>query len=701
MKKIFFFLKIIAIFLLTINVFSAKAQQKTAINNKLSIKVIGKYTGDSVILRWVPTSTSLWQEMVKAGFMVERAVVIKKDTFFTKPNFVKVSKTPIKALPLPQWEPLMKIDKQHAAIAAQALYGKDFMTGASTMASATDRFAEQKGRWSFAMLAADQSSVVAKALGLRFSEGKLEKDKSYIYRVYSLIDKSLGKSDTTAIYIQANDIEPLPSAPAVSSVGLEKSVFLTWDTDAKYSGYWVERSEDKGKTFKALHKSPLVNLTKDTLRENINSLTYLDSLKENYKPFMYRVVGITAYAERGKPSENVTQMGRDRTPPISAIITEVTQVNNDAFLVKWEKSVKEADFKGYILEKSDKYLGPFTPVQKELFPKNTTQFLDKKMNFYAQNFYRISAVDTAGNSNPSFVVNGVVIDTIAPKAPIGLTGTVSKKGVVKLHWHAGKEPDIKGYRVYFANASDHNFSNLTGYVLQDTVFYDTISIKTLTKEVFYKIVAVDMHSNHSDYSKAFMLKRPDIIAPVAPLFENSVVTETEVKMTWVKSESDDVIKQILYKKPKDATKWEEVKVFSPDVETYIFKGLPPKIDIEFTIVAFDDIGNRSLNAIPIVVTAYESNFKAVNFNLKANYVKEKQEIQLSWTAPVDKKLQYFVISRAEGQKPMTSYKSFQAGTSVFADANINPQNVYRYSIRAIYTDGRETEASEELNMNLK
>jgi uncharacterized protein len=701
MKKTFFSIKIIAFCLLTSIAFLAKAQQKTLINNKLAIKVIGKYTGDSVILRWVPTSTTRWQEMVKAGFVVERAVLIKKDTFFTKLNFVKMSKTPIKALPLPSWEPLVKIDKRNAGIAAQALYGKDFMSGAANMSKATDMYAEQQGRWSFAMLAADQSSMVAKALGLRFSEGKLEKDKSYVYRVYSLIDKSIGQSDTTAIYIQGNDIEPLPNAPVLNSVGLEKSVFLTWETDVKYSGYFVERSEDKGKTFKPLHLNPLVNLTRDTLHESISSLTFLDSLKENYKPYMYRVVGVTSYAERGKPSENITQMGRDRTPPSAAIITEVTQVNNNAFIVNWKKEIKEADFKGFMVEKSDKYAGPFTSVQKELFPKNATQYLDKKMDFYGQNFYRVSAVDTAGNISQSFVANGVVIDTIAPNAPLGLTGTVDKKGIVKLHWHIGKEPDLKGYRVYFANADHHNFSNLTGYVLQDTVFYDTISIKTLTKEIFYKIVAVDMHSNHSDYSKAFMLKRPDVIPPVAPLFENSVVTETEVKMTWIQSASDDVVKQVLYKKLKTATKWEEITTLKPDVENYIFKGLPPKLDVEFTVVAFDEVGNRSLNAIPIIVTAYESNYKAVNFSLKANYVKEKQQVELSWTAPMDKKLDYFVISRAEGQNSITSYKSLKVGTTTFLDTNINQQSIYRYSIRAVYTDGRETEASEELNLSLK
>ncbi len=43
----------------------------------------------------------------------------------------------------------------------------------------------------------------------------------------------------------------------------------------------------------------------------------------------------------------------------------------------------------------------------------------------------------------------------------------------------------------------------------------------------------------------------------------------------------------------------------------------------------------------------------------------------------------------------------KAGTNAFSDANINPQNVYKYTIRAVFTDGRETEASEELNMSLK
>ena len=85
-----------------------------------------------------------------------------------------------------------------------------------------------------------------------------------------------------------------------------------------------------------------------------------------------------------------------------------------------------------------------------------------------------------------------------PAAPVGLKGRIEKTGLVYLSWDANKEDDVKGYKVYFANAADHVFTQITTEPDSLNNFVDSITLKTLTKDIWYKIAAVDYNNNHSD-----------------------------------------------------------------------------------------------------------------------------------------------------------------------------------------------------------
>ena len=60
-----------------------------------------------------------------------------------------------------------------------------------------------------------------------------------------------------------------------------------------------------------------------------------------------------------------------------------------------------------------------------------------------------------------------------------------------------------------------------------------------------KLSAFDENRNASKYSDALELKRPDKVPPVAPLFNDFLVSDTSVVLHWVTSSSDDVTSPIL------------------------------------------------------------------------------------------------------------------------------------------------------------
>src|SRR5690606_38657836 len=121
--------------------------------------------------------------------------------------------------------------------------------------------------------------------------------------------------------------------------------------------------------------------------------------------------------------------------------------------------------------------------------------------------------------------------------PTGLTGKIDTNGIVTLRWAMGREPDLMGYRVFMANAPDHEFTNLSPAPFADTTWTDTITLKTLTKRICYKVVAVDRNFNHSAMSAMLTLTKPDIIPPVAPVFSGYSVTDGTVMLKFVPSSS--------------------------------------------------------------------------------------------------------------------------------------------------------------------
>ena len=222
-------------------------------------------------------------------------------------------------------------------------------------------------------------------------------------------------------------------------------------------------------------------------------------MARNYVPYRYRVLGITPFGELSTDAPIITAMGRDRTPPVPVHLTEVKD-EKGKLVVHWEQPTQDADLKGYRVEKAPTAKSDHHALHTGLLPKNTFSFTDTSTYLIGENHYRVASVDTAGNVSYSNAGYGSLIDSVPPAPPIHISGTIDTTGLATLHWPLGKEQDIMGYRVFFANAPDHAFNNLTPYPIADTVFHDTVQIKTLTKRIYYRVVAVDRNYNHSEFS---------------------------------------------------------------------------------------------------------------------------------------------------------------------------------------------------------
>jgi fibronectin type 3 domain-containing protein len=653
------------------------------------INVQAKYFGDSIVLRWAPETPGAWREVNKSGFIISRTTLDENGSF-DPATFQPLNAEPLKPWPLEKWASIASQNSKDdfAKIAAQALYGKAFVPSQGFIGQA-DEFAT---RFSFAMLAADISPNTSRALGLRFVDRKIEKGKTYIYRVISRADSSRYRIYPGVFVVTADQVQPVPKVAVHEIKEKENLIELHWLReihDRHFSAYYIERSDDNGKTFHRLTRTPFIHPVSEKNPAKNKDIVYLDSLPQNYKAYHYRVVGITSFGELSPVSDVIKGMGKDKTPPQPPQNVKAKHAGGTRVSITWDYPKSSKDIRGFLIGKGNDPSKQFVPLVTEPLSARTRSYVDENADVMRSNYYIVAAVDTAGNASVSLAQYAMIIDSIPPAPPTGLSGAIDSAGHVTLSWKLGPEQDIQGYLVFFANKADHEFAQLTSGPLQDTVYRDTIQIKTLTKHIYYRVVAIDYNSNYSAFSQILELKRPDVVPPSQAVMDGYKVALKGIELEWVPSSSEDLAKTVLYRWEDDSRKWKEIAAFdAKDKRNHYLDTVGMKSGklYSYSLVSFDEDGLASKRSVPVKIKFMDfSKREAVN-NLQALPNTDSKDITVSWNYPVKGEYR-FIIYRAVNGSGFTSYKTFGGTVNSFRDTEVKKGSAYEYSVGVIYKDG--------------
>ncbi len=695
---------LLLLFLLSgLSVFAQTDSDSVSRPFEAEISLIGKSHGDNVVLRWAPSTPGAWSYLNKVGYVIERTT-FSSEADFDPSSYQRLSDSPILPLALEEWEAVVNDggDQALSAIAAQALYGEGFNTEGAKIFDIADEYIN---RYSFSLLAADLSSITAEALGLRFVDRSVQKDQHYIYRVFPSLPSANYKIDTAYLVIQ-NVISPPIQAPVISEAyGSELQVRLSWDKimhESLFSAYIVERSDNEGASFEALHEIPFINPESDNINGQLNVFQYTDSVPRNYDPYSYRLIGLTPFGEKSPPSEVVVEMGRDRTPPPSPLNVNARQIGPGNVEITWEMPNPPPDLDAFYIGRGDDLDKNFQPIHEEEIPKDSTSFIDYNSDRMSGNYYVVAAVDTAGNGSISMVSYASVLDSIPPSAPLGLIGEIDSTGLVTLQWELGSEEDLAGYMVYFTNSADHVYSTVNSAPYADTIYTDTIQIKTLTKKIYYKIKAVDTRWNYSDYSEVLELTRPDIIPPTSPVFTSYKIVDEGVRLEWIPSSSNDVIGYELeiYTNGELKRKVSVEKRDSLSLYTYVDKKLEPGNVYTYVAITIDESGLRSEPSASLSVKSVDYKPKEAIEDLSASINEAERFVQLNWSYADDGKVSRYLLFRAVDGNSFVTYKSLPVGDNSFKDNMIRDGIKYEYTIKAVYKTGKQTPFSNIVSAGL-
>ena len=685
---------IIIITVLTISNHSI-AQEKTdstAIVTHRKIALKAKNTGKKIILRWAPDSPGTWHISNSKGYMIERMSYKKDDDFFSK-GYQLLTPDTLKPWVLEKWEAIANkaSGDKYAAIAAQAIHGKRNLADIeNNNASFLQKANELNNLYGFTMLAAEFSRNAALASALRYEDTDIDPNMEYIYRIYSNGSKEHYKIDTAYVQISGKDITKIPVPVIQKVIEAEKAITLKWDRvyTEDFSAWYIEKSKDNGKTFLRLNTDPYIHSVKN--KEFNSSIVYIDSINQLYKKYQYRIIGINTFAELSKHSPIVKAMGRDRTPPPTPYNVKAEQVEENNLKITWDAEVVP-DLKGFYITKSIGVGSKEELITKDLLSKDTRSYKDKYYDQLQNNWYQIYAIDTAGNAIVSYPTFGSVRDDYAPEKPKKIEGKIDTLGVVNIKWKLGKEKDLFGYHVYMANAKDHVFSRMTPKPIRDTVFIDTITLKVLTEEIYYKIKAVDIKGNVSENSELLTLKKPDIVPPTAPVFNNYIVLKEGVKLSWAPSTSHDIQTHYLYRKEIKASQWELIyrtdKV--KDQDSFLDNTAEAGKKYNYKLVAEDDDGLQTDGIYAITLTAIDFSVPTPVNSFNVSLKKEQKQAILKWNYP--KKGDFiYILYRAINGGGFNIIKTLDSSQTQYIDKTIKYKISYEYAIQVQYSESKKS-----------
>lgn len=659
------------------------------------INLIARTDSDSIVLRWAPSKSGGWVVANQIGYIIERAKLDQNNPI-EKKDYKRLVNDVIKPLSLDDWKQQTDESNMFSAIAAQALYGKLFnpqplnSANMSVLKNAAD---ELSNRYSFSLFAADNDAFTAKALGLRFVDTDIEKGAKYVYKIYLAEKTDQYTFDTTYLVVDAKPNQKLLSPVGLAFESGDGSIKLTWEDKAEqsYSGYYVFRSEDNGKTFQRMNTMPIVTIT-PTNANTLAKPSFRDTLTQNYKTYIYQVKGISPFAEFSEAAE-IKAFSKDLKAPNAPLVDKPEQISTTKIKLSWKMENTPSDIQGFIVSRSNNSLHNYRLLTIDPLPKNTFSFIDDMGGEY-EAYYTIAAVDTAGNMAFSLPVMASRIDSIPPAIPSGLTGVISKSGVVTLTWNKGNEKNLKGYRVLMANDPTHDFIQLTGQIHTDTVFVDSISLQTLTKKVYYRIAAVNNRYQHSEMTDILELKRPDVIAPVEAVFNDVLVSDTSVSLKWYASTSEDAKMQVLLRKNMNEDNWIAIDTLDIKESSYIDNNVDQKTVYQYTIVTFDDSGLKSDPSVPVKARPYDIGKRKAVENLLANYNAGNNTVTVSWNYDSDVKERFwYVVYKSKKGGEFKEYKALKSSEYQFVDGSLS-QGVTEYGVVVMTSAGGESEMSK-------
>lgn len=570
------------------------------------INLIGYYDGNGIWLRWDVSDVKTWELAKQNGFTLVREIIGNTEENFSVEKRIESRKELfLNQLPksYQEWENIYS-DKK---IAARELIYSDtiggfHISGDSVSMKDAIRYNElQENKLDMCITLASQDFEIAQAMSLGFLDESVEPNLIIRYIVKIGNNVKYSEIEPGILDIKTDVKFDFPIID-LQGYGTDSTAVLKWklqNISEYYNSYTIERRTENT-DFITVNKAPFVYWSQ-TEAEPLFAY-YTDKLFDNKTEYIYRVAGNNYFGKRGPFSDTIHIIGKPSKLNMTVGFDSVNEIQNGGVILKWNDDTNHMNpfldkVKGYNLYKADEVNGKYIKLNTQLLPTSVKSYIDYQP--FSSTYYALECFDKNGYQYLSYPHFIQVSDSIPPLAPTGLFGTVDFNGKVTLGWNKNSEPDVLGYRVYYSNIPDSSSFVQQTSVSIDTTFYTfNIDPNYEIDSIYIKIKAEDWRSNYSEYSAILALVRPDHIGPSNPVLLSAIGKPDGIHLKCLFSESKDVQKHLLMRKPDIGPGWEIIKtILKKDIDSIgnliIDTTQLIKQYYQYRLIAYDDVDNAS------------------------------------------------------------------------------------------------------------
>ena len=699
-----------------------------ATEHRYSVFVNSRSYDDYIYVRWAPDEYVPWRILNYWGYDVVRIYEgkneIEADTIAR-----------VKPLSLEQFKATFEASDTLAAAAAQIIYGKRTEFGNTeahpeSMQSIVELYEEQQMVYSYAMMIAEKRRDIAIAMGLAFEDRTAKPNRKYNYIIDAVVPDTIlnvGTYITRADKLGSWKPEKL-KVKITDSIQAPANVQLVWPRTEEYTTFDIERRcVSRGEEWVKLNDKPYVMMLQDEAHETGNNI-YIDG-RVHPGTYEYRIKGYDMFGDLTAPCDPHRVEMPDLIPPSAPLLEfiEIVRDENsdhiDAYIHIVKDSIEE-DLVGYIpfyqnpnykdrinIDIPDSVAQQLNDEQRRLLNEGMMIPLVKNPVAPGDTIIKvdvtglesgtlvIAATDTALNMTISMPLPIHIHDLMPPAPPTRLRAAMDMSGLMMMNWRPSTSVDIEGYEIYWANDLDHPFAQHPGFYSADTMFVDTLSMKTAEPYRYYYVKARDYAGNGSVPSDTLRVERLTIVPPSVCRIDTLWMTDKTVNMKWHPASEPDILCYNVFRRMEGEQDWQLTRVLTPDSiadgRLTIVDNPEPHMTKRY-YYAIETINRSGLSSGMSFATSFLFKGEVVlpiKIKLFGNFNEETKKAQLAWemkglTEAVAKDA-YLVIYR---KRPHDEFFRHLKSVSVYdiqtVDNGLRPGEEAQYEMRLRTNEGR-------------
>jgi len=321
--------------------------------------------------------------------------------------------------------------------------------------------------------------------------------------------------------------------------------------------------------FEILLKSETTVFTQSLQADYFNILTFNFNLSGTSGDwYIIRVIALNSMKTAASEPLYILNPDFSAPAPPELYISAIDYEMDAKVTIRFANSI-DTDVRYYILLRAEGVDSYFydTFITNPVYPdfNDINLISDLNVNNGQKYYYKVYAVDFAGNIGDTSPAKEAVPNNVSPAAPIGLIAEPLPQGnSVKLNWTPNTEADLLGYTIYRRSEIDTMFlyeqNDIAGVVYAPISEFIDSGLENL-KTYYYKVKSFDnsIPPNYSEYSQITAMATPyDIEPPYKPDTFNLNNEYNHIALKWAESKSYDVVIYQIFKSTKEEDAFEKL-----------------------------------------------------------------------------------------------------------------------------------------------